>query len=185
MTRIVNRTTAYATPWFELVAKQVAGQSAPFYALRMRDYVSVVALTEDAELVLVRQYRPAIERHTLELPSGMVESDETPAESAGRELGEECGFRAQEIELLGTLVSDTGRNENRLWCYLARGLMPMGAGYAPEPGVQRVLLPRTRLRESMISGEFDHALNLAAMMLAVARLGPDFLALEVGNVSGR
>jgi ADP-ribose pyrophosphatase len=78
MTQTVNREIAFETPWFQLISKQVAGESAPYYSLQMQDYVAVVAFTDQAELVLVRQYRPAVERHTLELPSGHVESDETP-----------------------------------------------------------------------------------------------------------
>src|SRR5205823_1799389 len=119
MTHILSRKTEFSTPWFELVSKQVAGQSAPYYALKMQDYVTVIAFTEKRELVLVRQYRPAVERHTLELPSGLVEKNETPEQSGRRELTEECGLIASEMELLGTLISDTGRNENRLWCYFA------------------------------------------------------------------
>src|SRR5439155_7332752 len=123
--QILNRKTEFTTPWFELVSKQVAGQSAPYYSLQMQDYVTVVALTEKSELVLVRQYRPAVERHTLELPSGHVEKNETPEQSARRELAEESGFNAPELELLGTLMSDTGRNQNRLWCFLARKVFPI------------------------------------------------------------
>src|SRR5205814_662663 len=111
---IVERKVEFATPWFELVAKRVEGEKAPYYALRMTDYVAVVAVTGEKELVLVRQYRPAVERFTLELPSGHVEKNETPEEAAKRELVEECGLEAGTMELLGKLISDTGRNENRL-----------------------------------------------------------------------
>jgi ADP-ribose pyrophosphatase len=177
MTPILNRKTEFTTPWFELVSKQVAGQSAPYYALRMQDYVTLVAFTEKAELVLVRQYRPAVERHTLELPSGHVEKDETPEQAARRELAEECGLEARELELLGTLISDTGRNENRLWCYLAPEALPLAAGYVAEPHVERILLPRSRLPELLANAELEHALDLAVLMLAVVRHGPQVLAL--------
>src|SRR5947207_2659014 len=112
--RIVSTQTEFVTPWFELISKRVAGEPEPYYALRMADYVAVIAFTEKDELILVRQYRPAIERPTLELPSGHVENTETPVESARRELAEECGFDAPRLELLGALLSDTGRHENRL-----------------------------------------------------------------------
>ena len=116
MTQIVDRKVEFETPWFQLVSKRVAGESAPYYALRVQDYVCVVAFTDRDELVLVRQYRLAVERHTLELPSGHVEPEEPPVVSARRELAEECGLDAPRLELLGTLISDTGRNKNRLWC---------------------------------------------------------------------
>ena len=178
MTPIVNREIAFATPWFQLISKRVAGESAPYYSLRMQDYVAVVAFTDQAELVMVRQYRPAVERHTLELPSGHIEPNETPKESARRELAEECGFDAPDLELLGTLISDTGRNENRLWCYLAARVSPLAPGYVPERGVERILAPRAKLPELIAQGEFDHALHLAALMLAAVRRGPELLALK-------
>ena len=176
MTQIVDRKVEFETPWFQLVSKRVTGESAPYYALRVQDYVCVVAFTDQDELVLVRQYRPAVERQTLELPSGHVEPNEPPAESARRELAEECGLDAPRLELLGTMVSDSGRNENKIWCYLAAKVMPLGADYVPEPGVKRILVPRAKLPELIATAEFDHALHVAALMLAVVKYGPGFLA---------
>jgi ADP-ribose pyrophosphatase len=178
MTQIEDRKVEFETPWFQLVSKRVAGESAPYYALHVQDYVCVVAFTEQDELVLVRQYRPAVERHTLELPSGHIEPNEPPAESARRELAEECGLDALRLELLGTLISDSGRNENRIWCYLAAKVSPLGADYVPEPGVERILVPRVKLPELIARAEFDHALHVAALMLAVLRHGSKFVALR-------
>lgn len=142
----------------------------------MQDYVCLVAFTERDELALVRQYRPALGRRTLELPTGHVEPKETPAESARRELAEECGPHGRGLELLGTLVSDTGRNENRLWCYFAAKATPLGADYVPEPGVERILVPRAKVAELIARGEFDHALNIAALILAAVKHGPELFA---------
>jgi ADP-ribose pyrophosphatase len=178
MTQIVDRRVEFETPWFQVVAKRVAGETAPYYSLRMQDYVCVVAFTDRDELVLVRQYRPAVERRTLELPSGHVEPKEPPAESAQRELAEECGLDAPHLELLGTLISDTGRNENRLWCYFANKVSPLGAHYVAERGVERILVPRVKLPELIVRAEFDHALHLAALMLAVVKHGPGLVALK-------
>jgi ADP-ribose pyrophosphatase len=178
MTQIVDRKVEFVTPWFQLVSKRVAGESAPYYALRVQDYVCVVAFTDQDELVLVRQYRPAVERHTLELPSGHVEPNEPPAESARRELAEECGLDAPRLELLGTLISDSGRNENKIWCYLAAKVSPLGADYVPEPGVERILVPRVKLPELIATAEFDHALHMGALMLAVLRHGLGFVGLK-------
>jgi ADP-ribose pyrophosphatase len=177
MAQIVERKTEFATPWFKLISKRVAGENAAYYALQMLDYVSVVAFTDQQELVLVRQFRPAVERETLELPAGHVEKGETPEHSARRELAEECGFDAPKLELLGSLISDTGRNENRVWCFLAPRITPVGPTFVPEPGVERVLVPRKDLPQLLAGGEFNHALHVAALMLAVLKRGPDVLAL--------
>ena len=177
MPRIVNRRVEFKTPWFQLVSKRVAGEPAPDYALRLQDYVCVVAITDRDELVLVRQYRPAVERHTLELPSGHVEPKETPAAAARRELAEECGLHAPKVELLGAMVSDSGRNENRVWCFFAPKVSPLGPDYVPEPGVERVLVPRAKVPGLVAKAKFDHALHVAALMLAVLKHGPGLFAL--------
>jgi ADP-ribose pyrophosphatase len=176
--KITSEKTEFRTPWFELVSKQVAGEPAPFYALRMSDYVTVVAFTPDSELLLVRQYRPAVDAVTLELPSGHVDGGETPEAAARRELAEECGFAADKVELLGTLLSDTGRNENRLWCYLAADVKSLGPQFVPEAGVEPICVQRSALPQLIERGELAHALNVAALMLAVLRKGPELFALK-------
>jgi ADP-ribose pyrophosphatase len=143
----------------------------------MLDYVSVIALTGEQQVVLVRQYRPAVERYTLELPSGHVEADETPEQSACRELAEETGYQAERMELLGALLTDTGRHENRLWCYLAALATPLDAGHDPEPGIERVLIHRNALFDMIARGEFDHALHLGVLALSLAKRGRNLLGI--------
>src|SRR5437763_401900 len=63
---------AFGTPWFQILGKTMREGEDPYYSLRLPDYAAVVALTEDQRVLIVRQYRPAVEHHTLELPSGLV-----------------------------------------------------------------------------------------------------------------
>jgi 8-oxo-dGTP pyrophosphatase MutT (NUDIX family) len=61
--------------------------AAPYFALQTSDYDSVVALSQNDELVLVQQYHPAVKERTLELlPSGHVDPGETPIATAAREF---------------------------------------------------------------------------------------------------
>jgi len=53
---------------------------------------------------------------------------------------------------------------------------PLGAGYVPEPGVERILVPRAKLPELIATAEFDHALHVAALLLGVVKHGPGFFA---------
>ncbi len=171
---ILRRDTLLSTPWLEVAARVVRGMPGStgdqeFYVVRPRDYVAVVATTTAGELILVRQYRPAVDRQTLELPSGLLDPGETTENTAHRELLEETGYVAHTVEHLGTLLPDTGRYENRLWCYLAEGVTLAPDWQLPEDGVERAVVPATDLPALMQSGEFDHALHLAVVMLAVSR----------------
>jgi ADP-ribose pyrophosphatase len=159
----------FASPWFELVAKRVEGYADPHYSIRAPDYVTVVPVTERGRLLLVRQFRPAVDTMTLELPSGHVEPGETPLEAARRELLEETGHAAPTLELLGELRPDTGRLGNRLWCFYAAGATPApDRGDLSEPGVEPVVYEGT-LAELLDRPDFCCALNLAAVLLAVSR----------------
>jgi ADP-ribose diphosphatase len=159
---------AFATPWFEVLAKTMAAEEAPYYSLKIPDYAAVIAVTGDQRVVLVRQYRPAVERYTLELPSGIVDPGETPERTAGRELLEETGYLADEIEILGPLYPDNGRLGNRIWNCLALGVRP-DPSRAPEPGIELVTYSVPELWRSVTSGEFDHALHLALLLVALVR----------------
>ena len=167
---IVDRRSVFATQWFDLVAKQLSGDPAPHYSIATRDYVSVVAVTIQGSLALVRQFRPAIEQMTLELPSGHVDEGETPESAARRELREETGLLANEFIPLGDLAPDTGRLGNRMWCYFAPGVAPDPAvRFLPEPGIEPVMYNKA-LRDLVLrEQEFCSALNRAAVLLAVAK----------------
>lgn len=173
MDQIIQRSVVFATPWFRVIAKKVKAQENPYYSLEMLDYVSIVAVTGDDEIVLVRQYRPVVERYTLELPSGHVETNETPEQAARRELLEETGFCADRWELLGDLAPDTGRLGNRLWCFFASGLQPV-SGQPREPGIETICCAKPEFFELIAQAEFDHAHDLAALFLALARRGKIF-----------
>src|SRR6266446_2717164 len=111
----------FETAWFKVLA--TAGES-PHYLLQSPDFVVVVALDSQKRLLLVRQFRSAVDRMTLELPAGHVEVDETPETAARKELMEETGHEAGAFELLGILSPSTARFTNRLWCYFASEAHP-------------------------------------------------------------
>jgi ADP-ribose diphosphatase len=159
--------TVFETPWFKVVAKaQETGDE--YYMLELQDYVTIVAVTDARQILLVRQFRPVVDRETLELPSGHVEDREPPEDAARRELLEETGFAASRLELLGTLVPDVGRLANRMWCYFAPEVRPTEGTHKREPGVSVVAVPEHEVLHRAADGRIDHALNLAALFLAVS-----------------
>ena len=165
---ISERETVFKTPYFSVVAKRLARmpEGDPFYSLSLGDYVTVVALASSDEVVLVRQFRPAVEAYTLELPAGHVDPGDTPEQAARAELAEETGFNAARVVPLGCLKPDTGRLGNRMWVYFADGLTPL-PGHSREAGVEVVMRSRAALAADLAEGRFDHALHVAALMLAV------------------
>ena len=164
---LTGREIILDTGWFAVVARQQSGAD-PYYMLTLPDYVSVIALTAERDVLLVEQFRPVVERDTVELPSGHVDPGETPEQAARRELLEETGFVAARFDLLGTLVPDVGRLANRMWCYFAADARPGEMPHTPEPGVRMRRSPERVLLQQALDGRIDHALNLAALFLALA-----------------
>lgn len=175
MPEVTQSSTAFETPWFPVVVKTVNGlpgmdDGAAFYAIKPQDYVTVVAVTEDHQVLLVRQYRPVVEDYTLEFPSGLLEEGELPADAARRELEEETGYTADTIEYLGCLVPDTGRLANRMWCFFAGNARKATRhGRNGEAGVELRVCTLDELNRSIAEGSFSHALHLGALQLASAK----------------
>jgi 8-oxo-dGTP pyrophosphatase MutT (NUDIX family) len=158
--------TAFSTPWFDLLAKTMQPGEAPYYSLRLPDYAAIIAITDDQRVLAVRQYRPALERYALEFPSGILDPGESPEAAALRELREETGFEAAELEPLCPMTVDNGRMTNRIWHFVARGLR-RAENWVPEEGIEQLSFSLPELREAIVQGEFDHALHIAGYLQAL------------------
>jgi ADP-ribose pyrophosphatase len=168
---MLKRDRVFSTPWFEIVAKTLnsSPSDAPYYALELPDYAVIVALTAAQEILLVRQYRPAVEQYTLELPSGLIDPGENPEETARRELLEETGYEASTMEFLGSLMTDPGRLSNRMWCYFAANVTLAGSESMLEPGIEVVAYSPQELARAIAQHQFDQALHMAPIFLAILK----------------
>ena len=162
---IVDTETVFETQWFKVEAKAVLGERSPYFSLTLPDYVAVLAITKKNKVLLVRQFRPVIERETLELPSGHVEEGQTPEEAAYLELLEETGYEAKNLELMGVLAPDLGRLSNKLWCFFAAHVSKR-ENVDTDAGIHLVQCNMLQLRDYLRKGELNHAQNLAALFLA-------------------
>lgn len=86
---------------------------------------AVVAVREDGKLLMVRQYRNALERETLEIPAGGLNSRQEPtADAAMRELEEETGYTCDKVELLNSIYTTVAFCNEKIDIYVARDLKP-------------------------------------------------------------
>jgi ADP-ribose pyrophosphatase len=162
------------SPWVTLVTKGVTLGNNPeefYHSFRQDDYVTVMAVTREGYIPVVRQYRPALEQYTLEFPGGLLDKGEQPAITAERELFEETGLVTPAgLAPLGCLFPDTGRLENRLWCYFASDVIKDNNSiWVPEETVVCSMLSKNEFRKAVENGEFKPALHIAIVGLAIIK----------------
>src|SRR5476649_822943 len=137
--KIKARRTTKVSPWMEIIEREVeftAGSPSELYhAVTQQDYIAIVALTPDGRIPIVRQYRPALERFTWELPAGMVDKGESAAACAQRELLEETGYPAKAVHVLGEFAPCTARLSNRIHSFFVE-TGARGESQGAEPGIE-------------------------------------------------
>jgi 8-oxo-dGTP pyrophosphatase MutT (NUDIX family) len=157
------------TKWFDVVARHTDGSNDPHYLINCSDFVVITALNAQGELLLVRQLRPAIKGLSLELPSGHVDPGEMPEAAARRELLEETGYVAGEMELLMKMSPGIGRFTNQMWCYFVPEARPVeDSSFKPEAGVELVCYGG-RIRSILEAEGFCSSLCCAALLAAILK----------------
>jgi 8-oxo-dGTP pyrophosphatase MutT (NUDIX family) len=154
------------------------GRSHEFFGIGASDWVNVIPLTPEGEVVMVRQFRHGAGVVTLETPGGMVDPGERPDEAAARELLEETGYRADSVRSLGSVNPNPALFGNRLHAFLgtnASRVAEVAQGETEETVVE--LVSPDALRRLVLEGVVDHALVVAALLLfdlqRAAETGPD------------
>jgi len=125
--------------------------------------VTVIAITEENKLVLVRQFRKPLEKTILELPAGKLETGEDPIECAFRELEEETGYKAESMEHWVSFYTSPGFADEYLHVYRARGLSKGNTHLDQDEFVELVELTLPECLERMRSGEICDAKTVAAI----------------------
>lgn len=131
------------------------------------DTVAIVAIDEDNNILLVKQFRYATGKHTVEIPAGVIDPGETPEQAARRELREETGYDCDILIPLYSYWPAIGYSTERMTIFLARGLKP-----APLEGdeelIELVRLPFSEVYEMAKKGEpvFDDAKSTLGVLLA-------------------
>jgi 8-oxo-dGTP pyrophosphatase MutT (NUDIX family) len=176
--RVLRRERNRLSPWVEIIEREI--QFAPneasqiYHGLGLPDYMTALAVTKDGRFPLVHQYRPSIEGFTCELPSGLIEEGESPAETCLRELREETGYEALSIHELGMNWVDVGRLDNHLHAFFVVA-GKRAADFVPEPGVEVSLVTASELAELVTSGGLAMHIHAGVILQAVLRgyLNPD------------
>lgn len=138
--------------------------------------VAIVALTEDGRICLVRQYRTALGRVTVEIPAGKLAPGEDPLECAGRELLEETGMSAEKIAFLTTIATSDGFCDELIHIYMATGLTFSRSDPDADEFINVDLVPLEELVDAVLDGRIEDAKTVVGALICDAvmhRLTPD------------
>ncbi|WP_085831149.1 NUDIX domain-containing protein [Collinsella vaginalis] len=135
---------------------------------------AVVALTDTGKIALVRQYRTAVDRVTVEIPAGKLDPGEDPQVCAERELHEETGFRAGRIRHLTSILTSCGFCDEIIHIYMATDLRFDGATPDEDEFVNVDLVPLSELIDAVLDGKIEDAKTV------VGALACDAIAHRLG-----
>ncbi|MFC2020410.1 NUDIX hydrolase [Chloroflexota bacterium] len=154
----------FETEWFS-VDEIPYEPGKPYYRISSRDWVEILAVTGENKVILVRQFRPALDIYTLELPSGYVNDGETLEEAAKREFQEETGFVCHRMIVVGDLKAMPSRINNKLWIFYGENASPVNGEIRGEDGIEIVTVTVDEFERMATKGEFTEAAGLAAYLL--------------------
>ena len=135
-----------------------------YYVLEYPDWVNVIAITNDGQFVMERQYRHALGRTNYELPCGVMEQGEEPLEAIKRELLEETGYGGGEWQHLMDISANSSTMNNMTHCFLATGVEKISEPHLDATEELEVyLLSREKVWELLKTNQFVQALMVAPL----------------------
>lgn len=140
------------------------GRTASREVVRHPGGVAVLPLDKDGMVTLVQQYRYPLHQVLLELPAGKLDPGEDHRAAAVRELEEETGLQAGELQYLGCLLASPGFSDERLHMYLARDLRRSVSHPDEDEFLNVVTMPFEALLRQVMEGTLEDAKTVAATL---------------------
>ncbi len=174
--KVVSSEKIFSEPWLN-VRKDVCvlpngNQHANYFILEYPSWATAFALTEDNNVVLVRQYRHGLGVMSTELPGGVVDRGEEPAAAVARELKEETGYEFDSIVPLGKIAPNPATSNNYMHMFLAKGGKKISQQKLDDTEDLEVLVVSIEELKSLLKEQkIVQALHVTCIMYALETLG--------------
>ncbi len=125
----------------------------------------IAAVTDEGKMVMVRQYRKPANRVVFEVPAGKIDPGEEPLATAARELKEETGYTADNIEFITSFYPTVGYSEEQLYLFLASGLTAGETSFDENEAIDLEEVEITMLHDMVMKGEIHDAKSMIAILM--------------------
>lgn len=161
-------TVIWTNNWIKILEIRVrlpTGVEAEFYTLDAPDSIAVLAVDEQQRAVLNRQFRPALDKVILELPSGSIENGEDAVKTVRKELAEESGVLARDIEYLGSFYRNPGRDTGLMHVYFARVAGDTSPHQERYEYLETIRIPLEDLKAKVLNNEIQDVTTIFAVLM--------------------
>ena len=135
-----------------------------FYVLEYPDWVNIIAITDEGEFVMEKQYRHGLGKTCFEIPAGVIEKGETPLEAAKRELQEETGYGEGQWEEVLTLSGNSSTTNNLTHCFIAEGVRKISGQHLDSTeDIHPELLNEMQVKDLLINNQVRQSLMAAPL----------------------
>ncbi|MBC7332301.1 MAG: NUDIX hydrolase [Synergistetes bacterium] len=167
MEKTLNRMLIYAGKVLNLRVDEVIledGKKAKREVVEHKGAAVIIPVLDDGKIVTVRQYRYPVGEELIELPAGTLEKEEAPIDAAKRELLEETGYMAKDVQELACFYSSPGFCNEKMHLFLATNLVEGAQKLESDEKVQVEVYSIDELKEMIRKGEIKDAKTIAGIL---------------------
>ena len=140
--------------------------------IKHKGAAAVVPVTDDGRILMVKQYRNALDRYTLEVPAGALDTEDEPGiVCAKRELEEETGYRSDDLEWLITLRTTVAFCNERIEVFVAKNLIPSKQHLDEDEFIHVEAYSIEELTRMIMEGKIEDSKTISAIMSYRAKYG--------------
>ncbi|MDQ3838551.1 MAG: NUDIX hydrolase [Thermoproteota archaeon] len=174
MYNVTNSSIVYRSHWLVLYedrVRKIDGVNGVFNRVSVQDSSIIVPIFKDGSLLMVENYRHGARTTLLELPGGLVDSDEEPRAAARRELLEETGYGSDTLEYVNWNYTWPGRATQKNFVFVAKGLKKLGKPHLEEFEYTRIRkLSKEMVIREIRSGKIRSAISISAILYTLNKL---------------